>query len=114
MNERIGVIVPVYKTEKYVAECIESILAQTYTNLESWKRKEPERTRACQSVPAKAKDLLNLIKENPKTSRTKLSEKLQISIRQVRKIIDKLQETGVLTRESGDSGRWNINTDRNA
>lgn len=28
----IGVIVPVYKTEKYIAECIESILAQTYTN----------------------------------------------------------------------------------
>lgn len=28
----IGVIVPVYKVEKYVAECIESILAQTYTN----------------------------------------------------------------------------------
>lgn len=31
-NDKIGVIVPVYKTEKYVAECIESILAQTYTN----------------------------------------------------------------------------------
>ena len=31
MNEKIGIIVPVYKTEKYVAECIESILAQTYT-----------------------------------------------------------------------------------
>ena len=28
----IGVIVPVYKTEQYVAECIESILAQTYIN----------------------------------------------------------------------------------
>lgn len=28
----IGVIVPVYKTEAYIAECIESILAQTYTN----------------------------------------------------------------------------------
>ena len=28
----IGVIVPVYKVEKYIAECIESILAQTYTN----------------------------------------------------------------------------------
>ena len=28
----IGVIVPVYKVEKYVAECIDSILAQTYTN----------------------------------------------------------------------------------
>ena len=32
MNDKIGVIVPVYKTEKYIAECIESILAQTYTN----------------------------------------------------------------------------------
>ena len=29
----IGVIVPVYKVEKYIAECIESILVQTYTNL---------------------------------------------------------------------------------
>ena len=28
----ICVIVPVYKVEKYIAECIESILAQTYTN----------------------------------------------------------------------------------
>ena len=32
MKEKIGVIVPVYKVEKYIAECIESILAQTYTN----------------------------------------------------------------------------------
>lgn len=31
-KELIGVIVPVYKVEKYIAECIESILAQTYTN----------------------------------------------------------------------------------
>ena len=31
-NGLIGVIVPVYKVEKYIAECIESILAQTYTN----------------------------------------------------------------------------------
>ena len=28
----IGVIVPIYKVEIYIAECIESILAQTYTN----------------------------------------------------------------------------------
>ena len=31
-RKMIGVIVPVYKVEKYIAECIESILAQTYTN----------------------------------------------------------------------------------
>lgn len=29
---KIGIIVPVYNVEKYIAECIESILAQTYTN----------------------------------------------------------------------------------
>lgn len=28
----IGVIVPIYNVEKYIAECIESILMQTYTN----------------------------------------------------------------------------------
>lgn len=33
MKKLIGVIVPVYKVEKYIAECIESILAQTYTNI---------------------------------------------------------------------------------
>lgn len=32
MTDKIGIIVPVYKTERYIAECIESILAQTYTN----------------------------------------------------------------------------------
>lgn len=31
---RVSVILPVYNTEKYVAEAIESILNQTYTNLE--------------------------------------------------------------------------------
>ena len=30
----ITVIVPVYKVEKYLRRCIDSILAQTYTNLE--------------------------------------------------------------------------------
>ena len=31
-QDLIGVIVPVYRTEKYLAECIDSILAQTYTH----------------------------------------------------------------------------------
>ncbi len=34
MNELVSVIVPVYKSEKYLRRCVDSILAQTYTNLE--------------------------------------------------------------------------------
>ncbi|MCI7489041.1 MAG: glycosyltransferase, partial [Oscillospiraceae bacterium] len=30
----VGVIVPVYKVEKYLDKCIESIVGQTYENLE--------------------------------------------------------------------------------
>lgn len=34
MGEKISVIVPVYNVEQYVAKCIESILNQTYKNME--------------------------------------------------------------------------------
>ena len=34
MKDLISVIVPVYKVEKYLRECIDSIINQTYTNLE--------------------------------------------------------------------------------
>ncbi len=34
MNPLISVIVPIYKVEKFLGECVESILTQTYTNLE--------------------------------------------------------------------------------
>ena len=33
-NELISIIVPVYKVEKYLEKCVNSILKQTYTNLE--------------------------------------------------------------------------------
>ena len=33
-NPEISIIVPVYKVEKYLNECIESILAQTFTDFE--------------------------------------------------------------------------------
>lgn len=34
MNELISIIVPVYNVEKYLSKCIESIINQTYKNLE--------------------------------------------------------------------------------
>ena len=33
-NPLISIIVPVYKTEQYLRKCVDSILAQTYTNIE--------------------------------------------------------------------------------
>ena len=34
MNKVISVIVPIYKTAAYLPECVDSLIAQTYENLE--------------------------------------------------------------------------------
>ena len=34
MEEKISVIVPVYMVEDYIRECVDSILGQSYGNLE--------------------------------------------------------------------------------
>lgn len=34
MSELVSVIIPVYKVEKYLVRCIESIIVQTYDNIE--------------------------------------------------------------------------------
>ena len=34
MNQKISVIIPVYNTEKYIENCLMSIVEQTYSNYE--------------------------------------------------------------------------------
>ena len=73
-------------------------------NVPECARSVPE---VCQGVPER---LIDIIKINPSISRDELSKQLNISVRQVRKIIDQLRRDGVLTREGGDAGRWIIHT----
>lgn len=79
---------------------------------------DPKRSKAFQNDPRRSKvyakeqdGLLQIIKEVPTISRAALSKKLNISERQVRKIIDRLKEEGVLTRQGGKSGRWVVNNE---
>lgn len=59
-----------------------------------------------QSVPEK---LIALIRNNPSISRAELSKQLNVSERQVRKIIDQFRADKKLTREGGDyNGKWII------
>ncbi len=34
MNDKVSVVIPVYKAEKYLRECVDSVISQTYANLE--------------------------------------------------------------------------------
>lgn len=34
MQKKVGIIIPVYNVEKYIEECLQSLINQTYTNLE--------------------------------------------------------------------------------
>lgn len=32
-NKKVGIVIPIYNVEKYLDECIQSVINQTYTNL---------------------------------------------------------------------------------
>lgn len=36
-NPIVSILIPVYRTEDFLEECVESVLNQTYTNLGIWR-----------------------------------------------------------------------------
>ncbi|MEI3469422.1 MAG: helix-turn-helix domain-containing protein [Bacteroides intestinalis] len=60
--------------------------------------------KAIQSDPNNEARLLELITENPSVSRAELAKRLDLSERQIRKIIDQLRNVGKLKREGGKFG----------
>lgn len=64
--------------------------------------------KAIQSVPDNETRLLEMIAENPSVSRAELAKRLELSERQIRKIIDQLRNAGKLKREGGKIGKWII------
>ena len=64
--------------------------------------------KAIQSDPKEVEILIRLILDNPSISRAELAKRLDLSERQVRKIIDKLRADGRLVRKGGKSGEWII------
>lgn len=64
---------------------------------------------AIQSNLTDEEKLLEIVLKTPSVSRAELSKQLDISERQVRKIIDKFRDNGVLTREGGNAGKWVVN-----
>lgn len=64
--------------------------------------------KAIQSVPNNEARLLELIMENSSVSRAELAKRLDLSERQIRKIIDQLRNNGKLKREGGKVGKWII------
>ena len=67
---------------------------------------DPKRSKAIQSDPKSIENLIELIKDTPSISRAELAKQLDLSERQVRKIIDQLRAEERLTRKGGTTGEW--------
>ena len=64
--------------------------------------------KAIQDDPKELANLENLIKKNPSISRAELARQLNLSERQVRKIMDQLRAEDRLIRRGGKTGQWII------
>ena len=69
------------------------------------RQSDPKRSK---DDPKEVEDLIGLIKNNPSISRAELARQLDLSERQVRKMMDQLRADERLTRKGGKTGEWII------
>ena len=59
-------------------------------------------------------DIIQLIREDPSITQNELQKKTGISLGTIKRILPKLQEKGILTREGGKRfGKWIIKNEEN-
>ncbi len=98
-------------TEDIVEKCLEYGLRTPEFYQEEdfrvviWRKSDPK---PVQSDPKDVEKLIQLIRSNSSISRAKLAEQLNLSERQVRKIIDYLRAEKRLVRSGGTTGKWII------
>lgn len=76
MNDKISIIIPIYNVEKYIEKCIESILAQEYTEIEIIlvdDGSEDQSGRICDEFAMKDKRIRVIHKENGGSNSARLA-----------------------------------------
>lgn len=96
------------KTPEFYQEEDFRIVIWRIRDMQTDPRRSKGDPKAIQSDPKEVEILIRLILDNPSISRAELAKRLDLSERQVRKIIDKLRADGRLVRKGGKSGEWII------
>ena len=96
------------KTPEFYQEEDFRIVIWRIRDMQTDPRRSKGDPKAIQSDPKEVEILIRLILDNPSISRAELAKRLDLSERQVRKIIDKLRADGRLVRKGGRSGEWII------
>ena len=96
------------KTPEFYQEEDFRIVIWRIRDMQTDPRRSKGDPKAFQSDPKEVEILIRLILDNPSISRAELAKRLDLSERQVRKIIDKLRADGRLVRKGGKSGEWII------
>lgn len=93
--------------EFYQEEDFRVVIWRVNEEIDDPKRSKDD-PKTIQSVPNDVARLVELIAETPSISRAELAKQLDLSERQIRKIIEHLRGDGKLIREGGKTGKWII------